>query len=98
MNEWDWFSIGAYAVFDSRENATRRSSPHNIMWWIITQFKGFMRKGIAKVSRSMEEYEIYLFLTSQVLTRSNIVGNWASAMNAQKIFNIMSNAMINEIW
>lgn len=57
-----------------------------------------MRKGIAKVSRSMEEYEIYLFLTSQVLTRSNIVGNWASAMNAQKIFNIMSNGLINEIW
>ena len=56
-----------------------------------------MRKGIAKVSRSMEEYEIYLFLTSQVLTRSNIVGNGASAMNAQKIFNIMSNALINEI-
>ena len=43
-----------------------------------------MRKGIAKVSRSMGEYEFYLFLTYQILTRSNIVGNSASTMNAQK--------------
>lgn len=52
-----------------------------------SQCKGFMRKGIAKVSRSMGEYQFYLFLTYQILTRSNIVGNSASTMNAQqKIF------------
>ena len=55
-----------------------------------------MRKGIAKVSRSVREYEIYLFPTSQVLTRSSVIGNSASAVDAQQIFNSMLNVLINE--
>ena len=55
-----------------------------------------MRKGIAKVSRSVREYEIYLFPTSKVLTRSSVIGNSASAVDAQQIFKSMFNALINE--
>ena len=55
-----------------------------------------MRKGIAKVSRSVREYEIYLFPASQVLTRSSVIGKSASAVDAQQIFNSMFNVLINE--
>ena len=84
----DWFYTGTYAVFNSGGKPTRRSPPHKFTQLIITQCKGFMRKGIAKVSRPVREYEIYLFPNSQVLTRS--------VVNAQQIFNTMFNVLINK--
>ena len=71
------------------------SPPDNLMRWIITQSKGFTRKGIEKISRSMRGY-IYLVLTSQVQARSCIVGDSAPAVDARQIFKSRFKALINE--
>ena len=55
-------------VLYDRVKATERSPPDNITRWIITQSKGFARKGIGKISRSVKAY-VYLVITSQVKAR-----------------------------
>ena len=61
----------------------------------MTQSKGFTRKGIEKISRSVKAY-VYLDLTSQVQARSSIVGNAASGLDAQQVFKSAFKALINE--
>ena len=75
--------------------ATKRSPPDNPSRWIIRQSKGFTRKGIEKISRSVRVY-IYLVLNSQVQARSSIVGNSAPAVDAQQVFKSTFKALINE--
>ena len=62
---------------------------------MITQPKGFTKKGIEKISRSMRVY-IYFVVTSQVQAKSSIVGTSAPAMDAQKVFKSTFKALINE--
>ena len=61
----------------------------------MTQPKGFTRKCIEKISRSVRAY-IYLVLISQVQARSSIVGNSAPAVDAQQVFKSTFKALINE--
>ena len=61
----------------------------------MTQSKGLTRKSIGKVSRSVRAY-VYLIITSQVPERSSIVGNSASAVDAQQVFKSTLNALIHE--
>ena len=75
--------------------ATERSLPDNLTRWIITQSKGFTRKGMEQMKRSMRVY-VSLVLTSQVQTRPSIVGNSAPAVDAQKVFKSTFKALINE--
>ena len=84
-----------YGIFGYEVKATGKSPPDNLTRWIITQFKGFTRKGIEKISRSMKAY-VYLVLTSQVKAISSIVGNSASAVDAQQVFKSTFKALINE--
>ena len=62
---------------------------------MITESKGFTKKGIEKISRSMRVY-IYFVVTSQVQAKSSIVGTSAPAMDAQKVFKSTFKALINE--
>ena len=80
-----WFYTTDFAVFGHNVKATERSPSEDLTRWIITQSKGFTRKGIEKISRSVRAYA-YLVLTSQVQARSSIVGNSAPAVDAQKVF------------
>ena len=89
----DWFYTTNYGILE--EKATRKSPPANLTRWIITQSKGFTRKGIKKISRCVRAY-LYLVLTSQVQARSSIVGNSASAVDAQQVFKSTFKALINE--
>ena len=57
--------------------------------------KGFTRKGIEKISRSVLAY-VYLVLTSQVQARSSIAGNLVPAVDAQQVFKDTFKAVINE--
>ena len=57
--------------------------------------KMFYKKGIEQISSSVRAY-FYLVLTSQVQTRSSIVGNSAPAVNAQKVSKSTFKALINE--
>ena len=91
----DWFYTTDYAIFGYEVKATERSSPDNLMRWIITQSKGFTRKDTEKVSRSVMTY-IYLVIICQVQTRSTIVGNSAPAVDAQQLFKSTFKALINE--
>ena len=91
----DWFYTTDYVIFGHEVKATERSPPDNITRWIITQSKGFTRKGIEQISRSVMAY-VYLVLTSQVQARSIIVGNSAPAVDAQKVFRGTFKALINE--
>ena len=91
----DWFYTTGYGIFGHEVKATKRSPPDNLMRWIITQSKGFTRKGIEKISRSVRAY-VYLVLTSQVQARSSIVGNSAPAVDAQQVFKSTFKALINE--
>ena len=77
----DAFYPTDYAIFGHEVKATERSPPDNLTRWIITQSKGFTRKGIEEISRSVMAY-VYLVLTSQVQTRSTIVGNAVPAVDA----------------
>ena len=76
----DWFYAMDYGIFGHEVKATQRFPPDNLTRWIITQSKGFTRKGIEKISRSVRTY-VYLVLTSQVPARSSIVGNSAPAVD-----------------
>ena len=91
----DWFYTTDYAIFGHEVKATERSPPDNLTEWIITQSKGFTRKGIEKISRSVRAY-VYLVLTSQVQARSSIVGNSAPAVDAQQVFKGIFKALIKE--
>ena len=58
-----------YGIFGHEVKATERSPPDNLTRWIITGSKGFTRKGIEKIRRSVRAYFYYLVLTSQVQAR-----------------------------
>ena len=62
---------------------------------MITESKGFTKKGIEKISRSMRVY-IYFVVTPQVQAKSSIIGTSAPAMDAQKVFKSTFKALINE--
>ena len=91
----DWFYTTDYAILGNEVKATERSPPDNLTRWIITQSKGFTKKGIQKISRSVRAY-VYLVLTSQVQARSTIVGNSAPVVDAQQALKGMFKALINE--
>ena len=91
----DWFYTTDYAIFGHEVKATERSSPDNLIRWIVTQSKGFTKKGIEKISRSVRAY-VYLVLSSQAQARSSIVGNSAPAVDAQQVFKGTFKALINE--
>ena len=61
----------------------------------MTQSKGFIRKGIEKISRSVRAY-IYSVHISQAQARASIVGNSAPAVDAQQAFKSTFKALINE--
>ena len=81
----EWFYTTDYGIFGHEVKATERSPPDNLTRWIITQSKGFTRKGIEKISRSVMAY-VYLVLSVQVQARSTIVGNSAPAVDSQQLF------------
>ena len=91
----DWFCTTGYGVFGHEVKATKRSPPDNFMRWVMTQSKGFTRKGIEKSSRSMRAY-VHLVLTSQVQARSSMVGNSAPSVDAQQVFKSTFKTLINE--
>ena len=91
----DWFYTANYVVFGHEVKATERSPPDNLTRWIITRSKGFTKKDIEKIGRSVRAY-VYLVLTSQVQARSSIVGNSAPALNAQQVFKSTCKVLINE--
>ena len=62
---------------------------------MITQSRGFTRKGIEKVCRSVRAYG-HLVLTSQVQARSSIEGNSVPTVDAQQVFKSTFKALINE--
>ena len=73
----DLFCTTDDGIFGHEVRATKSSSPDSFTRWIITQSKGFTRKGIEKISRPVKAY-VYLVLTSQVQARSSIVSNSCS--------------------
>ena len=91
----DLFYTTDYGIFCHEGKATERSPPDNLTRGIITLSKGFTRKGIEKISKSVRAY-VNLVLTSQVQARSSIVGNSAPAVDAQKVFKSTFKALINE--
>ena len=64
----DWFYTTDYGIFGSGVKATERSPPDNLTRWNITQSKGFTKKGIKRISRSVGAY-VYLVLTSHFKVR-----------------------------
>ena len=68
----NWFYTIDCGICGHEVKFTERSPPGNLTRWIITRSKGFTRKGIEKISRSVRAY-IYLVLTSQVHAGSSIV-------------------------
>ena len=91
----DWFCATDYGIFRHGVKAKERSPPDNFTRWITTQSKGFTKKGLEKISRSVMSY-IYLVLTSHVQIRSSIVGNSAPAVDAQQLFKDTFKPLIKE--
>ena len=91
----DWFYVTGYGIFDHEVKITKRSPPDNHTRWIITQSKGFTRKGTEKISRSVRTY-VYLVLTSQNQAGSSLVGYSALAVDARQVFRSTFKALINE--
>ena len=90
-----WFHTMDYGIFGHEVKTTERSPPDNLTQWIITQSKGFTRKGIEQISRSVRAC-VYLVVTSLVQARSSIVGNSAPAVDTQKAFKSTFKELINE--
>ena len=88
-------SIQQIMQFLHEVKAAERSPPDYSTRWIITQSKGFAKKEFEKISRSVRAY-VFLVLTSQVQTRSSIVGNSAPVVDAQQVFRGTFKALINE--
>ena len=84
-----------YAIFGHKVKATERFPPDNLSRWIITQSKGFTKKSIENISRSVRAF-VSLVLTSHVQARSSIVGNSAPAVDVQQAFKGMFKELINE--
>ena len=91
----DWFYMTSYAIFTTGSKATKRSPPDDVGRCVITRSRGLTRKGIEKISRSVRAY-VYLLLISQVQARSGIVGNSASAVDAQEVFKSTFKALIDK--
>ena len=91
----DWFYMTDYGIFGHEVKAKESSPPDNFTRWIITRSRGFTRKGIEKISRSVRAY-VYLVLTSQVQARLSIVDNSAPAVDAQQVFKSTFKVLINE--
>ena len=91
----NWFYTTKYGIFGHGRKATKISPPDNLTQWIIAQSKGFTRKSIEKIRRSVRA-NVYLVLRSQVQGRSRIVGNSASAVDAQQNFKSTFKALINQ--
>ena len=49
----DWLYKMAYENGSHGEKTAKRFAPNNLTRWIITQYKGFIRKGIEKVRKSV---------------------------------------------
>ena len=60
-------------------------SPDSMTQWILEKSDGFTDVGLYKISESVRAYA-YLILNSQASARSGIVGNTASALTAQSVF------------
>ena len=95
MDAWRLVLYNRLCSFGHEVKATERSPPDKLTRWNITQSKGFTKNGIKKISRSVTAY-VYLVLTSQVQTKSNIVGNSAPAVDAQQAIKGMFKALINK--
>ena len=91
----DWFYTIDYDIFGDEVKATERSPIDNLTRWIITQSKGFTKKGIEKIGRSLRVY-VCLVLSSQVQARLSIVGNSVPAVDAQNLFMNTFKTLINE--
>ena len=91
----DWLYTTDYDIFGHEVMATERYPADNLTRWIITQSKGFARKGIEQISRSVRAY-IYLGLTFQAQAKSSIVCSSAPAVDAQKVFKSTFKSLINE--
>ena len=91
----DWFYTIDYDIFGDEVKATERSPPDNLTQWIITQSKGFTKKGIEKIGRSLRAY-VCLVLSSQVQARLSIVGNSVPAVDAQNLFMNTFKTLIKE--
>ena len=91
----DWFYTIDYDIFGDEVKATERSPIDNLTRWIITQSKGFTKKGIEKIGRSLRAY-VCLVLSSQVQARLSIVGNSVPAVDAQNLFMNTFKTLINE--
>ena len=91
----DWFYTTSYAIFTTGSKSTKRPPQDDVGRCIIRQSKGLTRKGIEKISKSVGAY-VYLVFTSQVQARSNIVGNSASAVDAQEVFESTFKVLIDE--
>ena len=95
MYAWRVVLCNRYAIFGHEVKTIERSPLDNLTQRIMTQSKGFTKKGVEKISRSVRAC-IYLLLTFQVQTRSSMVGNSASAVDAQQALKCIFKAMIND--
>ena len=95
MDAWSWFYTTDYPIFGHEVKATERYPQENRTRWTIKQSKGLAKNSIEKISRSVRGY-VYLVLTSQIQTRSSIVGNSAAAVHAQQALKAMFKTLINE--
>ena len=68
---------------------------HRVKSYKKVSSRGLTRRGIEKISRSVRAY-VYLVVTSQVQARSSIVGNSASAVDAQEVFKSTFKALTDE--
>ena len=91
----DWLHTTDYDILGHEVKVTERPPPKIVTQWIITRSKGFTKKGIEKVSRSVRAH-VYLVLTSQAQARSSIVDNSAPALDVQEVFKSTFKALINE--
>ena len=90
----DWFYTTVYGSYGDGGKVTQRSPRDNLIWLVIIQSKGYTKKFVGKLTRSVRIY-FYLVFISQIQARSGIVGNSESAVHTQQVLQSTFNALIN---
>ena len=60
----DWFGTAKYGIFGDGRKTTKMSPPDNLTPWIIVQSKGVTKKGIEKISRSVNSTHLFSYYFS----------------------------------
>ena len=85
MEAWRYDEQGLFRDNEMKSANQYTKINNDYSRWIIEKSQGFTKQGLYMISESVMMY-VYLILSSQASSRSNIIGNKANALTTQQVF------------